>query len=261
MVQLELDRTVMEPDPDKLHAGGRLTLRRGRANWRRRAGALALATLAQGGLLWLTTIQQRANPFSTVETSGLPVWIASPSVLMVRYRTPAPARHAPRAANATRSATALPSSAPRPAIAPSGPARQAPAGPAGAGVPAGVASALRNSLIGCANTAALGLSDAERAACRERLAAGAMAAPYRPGIPTEKRAYYENILAAEAAFRRNPMGGHGPVVFCYPGAPARPLPHALKIGPCYIEPPQGSLDVDVDVPEVGSQRDAQPPPR
>ena len=51
------------------------------------------------------------------------------------------------------------------------------------------------------------------------------------------------------------------MVACIPGKPKHMLPHAIKIGPCYIEPPQGSLSVDVDLPEIESQRGAPPPPR
>lgn len=261
MVQLELDRAVMEPDPDKLYAAGRLALRGGRAKWRRRAGALALAALAQAALLWLTTIQQRANPFPVAETRGLPVWIASPSVLRVRRQPPPTTRQTSRPAGgavpavvATPSVSAIPN-----APAPPGSAGPAAPGPAAPGLPAGVASALRGGLFGCANAAALGLSEAERTGCRDRLAAGATTAAYRPGIPAAKSEYYAAVLAAEADYRAH--GGHPPVIACIPGKPTHMLPHAIKIGPCYIEPPQGSLSVDVDVPEIESQRGALPPPR
>jgi hypothetical protein len=232
-----------------------------RGRWARRSAALIVATLAEAGLLWLTALQ-RPSPFPMVEAPGLPVWLASPSVLRVRHPPiGAPAKHArPAAGGASPAAVAIPSVPLPPSAAPPGPSAP-PSGAAASGLPAGVASALRGSLIGCANVAALSLSETEQAGCRDRLAAGAAFAPLRSGIPPDKRAYYDAVLSTEAAFRRNPMGGHGPAVFCYPGAPARPLPHAIKIGPCYIEPPQGSLDVDVDVPEVGSQRGSQPPPR
>jgi hypothetical protein len=91
-----------------------------------------------------------------------------------------------------------------------------------------------------------------------RAAAGAATAAYRPGIPAAKGAYYAAVLAAEADYRKH--GGHPPVIACIPGA-ARQRTHAIKIGPCYILPPQGPLTVDVDVPEMESQRDAAPPPR
>jgi len=254
----------MRPAPGRLGADGPAPPRR-RKRWTRRLGALALAALAQASLLWLTAIQQRATPFPVAGTPATPVWIVRPPVL-------APSR-------STKVASASPLASPRPVTGPPTPSSpEVPAppepaagpgaaglaapGPSAPGLPSGVASALRGSVVGCANAAALGLSDTERAGCRDRLAAGAALAPLRSGIPTDKRAYYDTIVATEAAYRSDAGGAHGPGVFCYPGGHgARPLPHAIKIGPCYIEPPQGMLSVDVDVPEVVSQRDRQPPPR
>lgn len=239
--------------------------RRDRMRWRRRLAALTLAALAQAGLLWLTAIQQHPNPFATAETPALPVWIVSPRVLARPRRSPRRSTSPQAARAATRERSPAPSTErPAPAVPAPGlpPASGSPApGPSGVGAPAGVASALRGSLVGCANAEALRLSDAERAECRDRFAAGAAMTPHRWGIPGDKRAYYDTVLATEAKFRNDPGGGHGPGVLCIPGARGRPLPHAIKIGPCYIEPPQGMLDVDVDVPEVGSQRGSQPPPR
>src|SRR6202041_2634586 len=111
----------------------------------------------------------------------------------------------------------------------------------------GVAAALRGGLFGCANAAALGLTDAVRTGCRDRLPAGAATAPDQTGTPGAKSEYSAAVLAAEDDYRKH--GGHPPVVACIPGKPKHMLPHAIKIGPCYIELPQGSLSVDVDVPE------------
>jgi hypothetical protein len=227
--------------------------------WARRSAALALAALAQGGLLWLTAVQQRTVPFPAAETSGLPVWIAPPSVLTAPRRPAAPPLSRARAA-AGRSSPAPALAASPPSTSSRGAAPTVPPGPApgpsAPGVPGGVASALRGSLFGCANVAALGLSDAERIGCRDRLAAGAATAAYRPGIPAAKGEYYAAVLAAEADYRKT--GGHPPMVVCFGH---RALPHAIRIGPCSIDPPQGSLDPDVDVPEMEPQRDANPPPR
>jgi hypothetical protein len=242
-----------------LPAAGPTAERRAPRRWSRRAGALLLAALAQAALLWLIAIQQRAIPFPTERTEGMPVWVVHERAARAERRATAPRSTAPEARRAAAPAQPSPASS-LPEVAPPSSGGPAP-GPA-AGAPAGIGSALRASIVGCANAAALGLSDAERAKCRDALAAGASTSPYRWGIPGAKHAYYDAILAAEAKYRNDPGGGHGPAVFCYPGRHAgRPLPHALKIGPCYIEPPQGMLDVDVDVPEVGSQRDLPPPPR
>lgn len=239
------------------------SIRRISGRWARRSAALALAAVMQGGLLWLTAIQQHPVPFEAAETRGLPVWIVSARSLPVPRR-PAPATQRPLTrtrgpSSPAAAAIATPPPRSEPSAAP-GPSASAP-GPVAAGAPSGVASALRGSLVGCANAAAAGLSDAERTGCRNLLAAGAATAAYRSGIPAEKRVYYDAVLAAEATFRSDAGGGHGPGVLCVPGGKGKPLPHAIKIGPCWLEPPQGMLTVDVDVPEMGSQHGALPPPR
>src|ERR1700722_4601574 len=147
MVKLELDRAVMETDPDRLYAGGRAAFRHRRGTWARRSAALALAALAQGGLLWLTTIQEHASPFPVAETRGLPVSIVSPSVLEVRRRPPPPTQHMSRP---TSGAAAAPSVSPiANAGPPPGPAEPAAPGPAAPGLPSRVAAALRGGLVGC----------------------------------------------------------------------------------------------------------------
>jgi hypothetical protein len=46
----------------------------------------------------------------------------------------------------------------------------------------------------------------------------------------------------------------------HPGLPfvgcgrGKPPPHGLKIGPCFIDPPKGSLDLDVDIPPPDTSR-------
>jgi len=105
------------------------------------------------------------------------------------------------------------------------------------------------------------MSAADRDACRNRLAAGAANAPYRNGIAAEKVAYYDALVRAQEDWSSGRNPGHPPFVFCglkfgqghsrYVIAP----PQALKLGPCFIEPPQGALSITVDVPQPG---DPQP---
>jgi hypothetical protein len=116
----------------------------------------------------------------------------------------------------------------------------------------------------------VGLTRAEREKCEERLAAGAKTAPHLWGMEPAKRQYYAAVAEAKAPdgaptqavaigrlgmFQTDMRGmkGHLPSVGCKvhfgrgykpPNAP----PHALKLGPCFIEPPAGSLSPDVDVP-------------
>lgn len=143
-------------------------------------------------------------------------------------------------------------------------------GEAGAGPPALASADLSRALrgrLGCANLDSL--SRAERAACEERLGRGAADAPYIPApIDPAKRAYYAAVAAAKAPdppptpqgatgrlglFEGDARGmkGHGPQVGCSikfgPGEKPKGPPNALKLGPCFINPPAGPLSPDVDI--------------
>ena len=136
-----------------------------------------------------------------------------------------------------------------------------------------LAAALRRGSVGCANAGAVGLSRAERETCEERLAAGAKDAKHLWGMEPAKREYYAAVAEAKApdpaptqgtALGRvgghygldtdmRGMKGHLPFVACKlsfgPGKKVNHTPpHALSLGPCYIEPPAGSLSPDVDIP-------------
>jgi hypothetical protein len=144
----------------------------------------------------------------------------------------------------------------------------APSTPAAAGPPApDLRLALRHGLAGCVNTT--GMSRAERERCDEQLGRGATAAPYMPAaIAPRMRAYYDAVAEARKADPQPvPLGapgrlgmldadprttnGHGPAIGCKivfgPGEKPKPLPHALRLGPCFIEPPKGSLTPEVDL--------------
>jgi len=148
-----------------------------------------------------------------------------------------------------------------------GPAATAP-GPRG-----DLAAALRAGGFGCENQREASLSPEERARCQEKLGALALKAPpLSAPIDPAKRAYYDAV--AEAYKNRgqpvplNARGGngmfdvndsvfpgHGPRVGCSvkfgPNAYKAPKgpPNALRAGPCFIQPPNGSLSPEVDIPK------------
>jgi hypothetical protein len=187
----------------------------------------------------------------SLRPSGAPALSAS--------RTPPPQRDQPPAGGA--------------AVAPPGatPVETASASPPAAGGAAtpgpDLSRVLQRGLVACADVGRL--SDSERERCAERLAAGAARAPQYPlSIEPRIKAYYAAVAEAKAPDRPPvPLGppgmlvgdmrgakGHGPAVGCAftfgggkgPKAKAAP-PHALKLGPCFIAPPAGSLSPDVDV--------------
>jgi hypothetical protein len=108
-----------------------------------------------------------------------------------------------------------------------------------------LSSALRNSLIGCADADASKLSESERVGCRHRLAEGASTAPYISGVPPEKREYYQALAASEDAMTRDPMGGHRPGIGC--GASARNRGFKLGPLPCSFVPSPSPMTPEMDV--------------
>ncbi len=106
----------------------------------------------------------------------------------------------------------------------------------------GKARAVIRGALGCAHPELARLTDAERAACAKRLASGVNPNVAWPAnIAPEKRAWFDASVASHNSPDRPPVFG------CALG---RGPPHALKLGPlpCFIAPPKGSLDDDVDVP-------------
>ncbi len=115
----------------------------------------------------------------------------------------------------------------------------------------GKARAALRGALGCAHPELVKLTDAERAACARKMAAGidpnvAWPAPIAP----EKRAWFD----ASVASHNEP--GHLPAFGCAMGFDGLKLikprapPHSVKLGPlpCFIVPPKGPFDDDVDVP-------------
>lgn len=108
-----------------------------------------------------------------------------------------------------------------------------------------LSSALRKSLIGCADADGSKLSEGEREGCRQRLAQGASMAPYISGVPSAKREYYQALQASENAMMRDPMGGHRPGIICRRGSQTR----GIKLGPlpCSFSPSPSPWTPEVDV--------------
>jgi hypothetical protein len=109
-------------------------------------------------------------------------------------------------------------------------------------------AALRRSAVGCANGEYVKLSEAEREACRHRLADGAASTPYVSGIPPVKAQYYAAVAESEAKFRAArtaaDMKPYAAQVVC--GGASTQL--GLKVGPCKLIPPQSEM-----IPEAGVQ--------
>ncbi|KRA62568.1 hypothetical protein ASD89_22470 [Caulobacter sp. Root656] len=130
---------------------------------------------------------------------------------------------------------------------------------------------LRAGGFGCGSERETRLSPKERARCQDKLGALALKAePLAAPIDPAKRAYYDAV--AEAYRNRgqsvplNARGGngmfdvddsvfpgHGPRIGCSvkfgPNAARTPKgpPNALRAGPCFIQPPNGSLTPEVDI--------------
>lgn len=156
-----------------------------------------------------------------------------------------------------------------PASAPTGPA----ATPAAAapGPRGDLGAVLRSGGFGCGSEREARLSPEDRARCQDKLGALALKAPpLAAPIDPAKRAYYDAV--AEAYRNRGqpvPLTarggngmfatedsihlGHGPRVGCSvkfgPNAAKAPKgpPNALRAGPCFIQPPNGSLTPEVDI--------------
>jgi len=167
-------------------------------------------------------------------------------------------RSAARPGHAQRTALGAASpTTPSSAVAPTAAQGASPAVEGPAAAPGGaseIADALRSSLFGCANQGAAWMSDAARDACRQRLAAGAASVPHLQGMAPEKLAYYAALAKAQQDWLDWRDPGHLPYIFCgakFGQGHVREVvapPHALKFGPCFLEPPQGMLSVTVDVP-------------
>jgi hypothetical protein len=170
----------------------------------------------------------------------------TPQARPVRSQAPAPAQPASRPVTAPTAAPLVPAQA---ASAGQGP----PSASEGTAADGRVAKALRG-LVGCSQAGLLNLTPEERAACDQARTRQADAAKGKVDpLPLQKRVYYDAVQQAYAATHdpRTPVPvkagdqtwystAHGPGVGCKLGGKGAP-PNSLKLGPCFISPPQGVL--------------------
>jgi len=264
------------------------TARRRRTSWAIAASAVAHAVLLAAALLYrphLTSpIELAASPMETV----IPVLMTPRSHVARPRQARAAAVPLTRPARPARSAPPAAPGLPAPQTAetaPPFPSARAAEGQGEAAAAPDIRAALRHSAIGCSSALRAGLSRDEREGCDEKLAAGVKTAPFMPApLEPRMRAYYDAVIKAKApdkpwtpiqarggggtsgqadlrATDPRASGDHVPAVGCVVpfGLPKmtakekaamkkRALPHALWLGPCFIEPPKGSLDPEVDIP-------------
>jgi hypothetical protein len=248
------------------------TAKRRRIRW-----AIAASGLAHAGLL-AAALMHRPQLSSPVELAAGPPETVIPVILTPRRPSAAAAARQEDAGQRARAARLPPTVAspapPQALAAKAPPAGSAPPGPAQAAEEApDLRLALRHGAAGCANAAAVGMTPAERERCQDRLGADAKAAPVMAlAMEPRMRAYYDAVVKAKAPDKpwtpRQAIGALGPLdhdvrgsndhipefgcVVPF-GAGKKPthkqmLPHALWLGPCFIEPPKGPLDPEVDIP-------------
>ena len=144
-------------------------------------------------------------------------------------------------------------------------------GPVASNLRGDLGAALRSGGYACGGGRRALLTPEERARCEEKLGALALKAPSLPApIDPDKRAYYDAVaeayrdpgqmvpLTARGAggvfgAERSVHLGHGPLVGCSvkfgPNASKAPKgpANALRAGPCFIQPPNGSLSPEADI--------------
>lgn len=188
-----------------------------------------------------------------------------PARAATRFDSMTPTPHRP-AAPASSAVETLPS-APAEAVS------TTTAAPAESSARRDLGAVLRQGGFACAGARNTMLTPEERARCQERLGVLALKAPSLPApIDPAKRAYYDAVAqaydnrAAMVALTAPGAGGmfdappsynngHGPRVGCSvkfgPNARKAPKgpPNALRAGPCFIQPPAGSLTPEADIPK------------
>jgi hypothetical protein len=177
-----------------------------RARARRRIGAATLAVVAHAVIFSLLLFGGGVRFSTREERAATQVWLAPPLILTPRRPPPTQPRGAPR----TVSRIATSPSAEQSARAAPPPAPSLPPSSIGAG---SISAALRRS-VGCAQPDAPWMSDADRAACRQRLASGAERAPHLEGMPATKLAYFTAVAKAQDDWLSGRNPGHGFGIGC-----------------------------------------------
>lgn len=117
----------------------------------------------------------------------------------------------------------------------------------------------------------------QRTACAKQVAEAARTSPHIDAVPEYKRKYYDQVVEAYASHTAPtpvataasqtqsqerwlaPKGAHQPVLGCAitfgAGAPNKRSgpPHALRLGPCFLAPPQGLFTEEADLAPPPSQ--------
>lgn len=193
-------------------------------------------------------------------------------VTLDRSRRPArAARLDPAIPALHRPAAPAPSTVEARTLAPTDAASTTTTAPASSSARRDLGAVLRQGGFACAGVRNTMLTPEERARCQEKLGAMALKAQPLPApIDPAKRAYYDAV--AQAYDNRGAMvpltapgaagmldappsynNGHGPRVGCSvkfgPNARKAPKgpPNALRAGPCFIQPPNGSLSPEADI--------------
>ena len=113
--------------------------------------------------------------------------------------------------------------------------------------------------VGCSHEDYVKLTEPERAACDRRVGRDArMIGSTRVEVPAEKQGYY---AAAQEAYQslhdprprydaqgNRVLAGHMPSIGCKIGGKDAP-PNSLKLGPCYVTPPQGAFTEESGIPK------------
>ncbi len=234
--------------------------------------AVLIVILSQRPILLLPPAETAGPPEAIIPILLLPKAPAPPAGGAARPSELRLHRRPPRVAEGPLPVTPLPAE-PAPVLptekpqasAAASPPTPTPAGPAGPDL----RLSLRHGAAGCANAGAVGMSRAERERCEEQLGHGVASAPYMPAALAPRiRAYYDAVAEAkkpdgpptpQRATGRLGMfesdgratNGHGPGIGCHvvfgPGEKPKGPPHALSLGPCFIEPPKGPLTPEVDI--------------
>jgi len=184
-------------------------------------------------------------------------------VALVPLQLPPPLRS--RASRTARAAASPASAAPAttPAAVLAAPAAASPNGTPAPGAGAGedqgrarLAGLLRGS-FGCSEAKFLKLAQAEQDRCERFRRAHVDPNLQLPAlIPPEKRAWFEAALASRHSPGRLPAFGCGVLIDGVHLKIPKTPPHSLKLGPlpCYVLPPKGPLDDEVDA-EAPSRHD------
>jgi hypothetical protein len=174
---------------------------------RRWAGVIAASTVLHLGLFALLALKPAASSFRPYEDDSIAVTLAPLYLVEPRPRAPsrqAPASIRPRQARRLAEAAAV---APLYAAPSPGPAPAAPGASVEAPQPPGprlkLGRALRFGGVGCDSPNLVGMTQAERDRCAERLGAGARTSSYLgQGLSRDKQGLLDQAAARKEAYRK-----------------------------------------------------------